>query len=294
MLKLVSTDVMPKSLFITGVKTNFDPIKVGGFGRVFRGKYKGREVALKIVDKGHRDDSLSQDFCREALAWRSLKHRFILPLLGIFEKKSQPYLVSPFMTNGTISDWRKKQEPPVLESEIHRLMLEVAEGLQYIHSEGIIHGDLHGGNVLLDSRFHCQITDFGSTRHFEATVTRSTKALSLNFAAPELFGLCIECGQTDCDGCYEGHEKQHSAKTMETDIYAFGCLYYAIFFDAVPFHEASSFQIMRLVMDGKRPLRLESPPMDTNTWNLVQSCWETIPSKRLKIEQIRKLLTLLD
>ncbi|KAF8337722.1 kinase-like domain-containing protein [Amanita rubescens] len=280
MLKLVSTDVMPKSLFITGVKTNFDPIKVGGFGRVFRGKYKGREVALKIVDKGHRDDSLSQDFCREALAWRSLKHRFILPLLGIFEKKSQPYLVSPFMTNGTISDWRKKQEPPVLESEIHRLMLEVAEGLQYIHSEGIIHGDLHGGNVLLDSRFHCQITDFGSTRHFEATVTRSTKALSLNFAAPELFGLCIE--------------SSIAPKRWKPDIYAFGCLYYAIFFDAVPFHEASSFQIMRLVMDGKRPLRLESPPMDTNTWNLVQSCWETIPSKRLKIEQIRKLLTLLD
>ena len=84
------------------------------------------------------------------------------------------------------------------------------------------------GNVLLDSRFHCQITDFGSTRHFEATVTRSTKALSLNFAAPELFGVCTECGQTDCDGCYESHEKQHSSKTMETDIYAFGCLYYAV------------------------------------------------------------------
>jgi len=65
-------------------------------------------------------DSLSQDFCREALAWRSLKHRFILPLLGIFEKKSQLYLVSPFMTNGTLSDWRKKQDPTV--SEIHRLV----------------------------------------------------------------------------------------------------------------------------------------------------------------------------
>ena len=138
MLKLISTDVMPKSLFITSVKTNFDPIKVGGFGRVFRGKYKGQEVALKIVDKGHRSDvsslpffshertdfrakdSLSQDFCREALAWRSLTHRFILPLLGIFEKKSQLYLVSPFMTNGTLTDWRKNQNPPV--SEIRRLV----------------------------------------------------------------------------------------------------------------------------------------------------------------------------
>jgi hypothetical protein len=65
MLKLVSTDVMPKSVFITGVKTNFDPIKVGGFGRVFKGKYKGREVALKIVDKGHRDVSSLPFFAHE-------------------------------------------------------------------------------------------------------------------------------------------------------------------------------------------------------------------------------------
>ena len=127
-------------------------------------------------------------------------------------------------------------------------MLEVARGVHYIHSKGIVHGDLHGvsalillrfqsihpiayqGNVLLDSDLHCQITDFGSTRHAEATVTRTTTALSLSFAAPELFGVCIECGQSDCDGCYEGYEKHHACKTTETDVYAFGCLYYAVRF----------------------------------------------------------------
>ncbi|KAF8322438.1 kinase-like domain-containing protein [Amanita rubescens] len=280
---------MPKSLFIAGVKTDFDPIGIGGFGRVFKGKYKGKQVALKIVDRGHRDGSVGQDFCREALAWRSLAHRFIIPLLGIFEKKSQLYLVSPLMQNGTLSDWRKKHRPPIFE--LRRLMLEVAEGFQYIHSEGIVHGDLHGANVLLDSKFHCQITDFGSTRHFEATVTRSTTALSLNSAAPELFGMCIECGQFDCDRFHEGREKQHSFKTMETDVYAFGCLYYAIFFDAVPFREATGFQIVPLLMSGKRPDRLESPQMDDNTWNLIRSCWESIPSKRPKMEQIMESLT---
>ena len=65
-------------------------------------------------------DSLRTDFCREALAWRSLAHRFILPLLGVFEENSDLFLVSPFMPNGTLAQWRSKQKPDV--TEIHRLV----------------------------------------------------------------------------------------------------------------------------------------------------------------------------
>ena len=64
--------------------------------------------------------SISQDFCKEALAWRSLSHRFILPLLGIFEDKLR-YLVSPLMTNGTLAQWRKNK-PPSIILEVHRLV----------------------------------------------------------------------------------------------------------------------------------------------------------------------------
>ena len=66
-------------------------------------------------------DSLSKDFCREALAWRSLSHHFILPLLGIFEVESQLFLVSPFMANGTLTEWRKRLNL-IKISEIHRLV----------------------------------------------------------------------------------------------------------------------------------------------------------------------------
>ena len=86
---------------------------------------------------------------------------------------------------------------------------------------------MYQGNVLLDSEFHCQVTDFGLTRHFDATVMQSTKTFAPNFAAPELFGMCSECCQLMCEGCGGGHDA-HKRKTMETDVYAFGCLYYAV------------------------------------------------------------------
>lgn len=129
------TDVLPRSLFITDIIT-LDVIGMGGFGRVFKGKYKMQHVALKVVDKSHKSvsilsfvlshylyiwkRSLRKDFCREALIWRSLQHRFIIPLLGIYEEKSLLYLVSPFMTNGTLTQWRKNH-PPIVP-EIHRLV----------------------------------------------------------------------------------------------------------------------------------------------------------------------------
>ena len=66
-------------------------------------------------------DSIEKDLIREAIPWGSLSHRFILPLLGIYAENSMLFLVSPFMANGTLSQWRKRHNP-VRMDEIHRLV----------------------------------------------------------------------------------------------------------------------------------------------------------------------------
>ncbi|KAF8326438.1 kinase-like domain-containing protein [Amanita rubescens] len=287
--KLISMiDAIPKFLYITNVKTDVHGstvIGVGGFGHVYSGKYKGGQVALKVVTKGHNNDSLKRDFCREAVAWRSLEHRFILPLLGVFKGKSQLFLVSPLM-NGTLTQWREKQKEKVAFAEIDRLVLEVAEGIQYLHAEEIVHGDLHGRNILLDSELHCRITDFGSMRHSGIPVTRSTTALSVNYSAPELFGMCTKCCQPECDGRHGNQTAPYRSKTKETDAYAFGCLYYETFFNKVPFHDHNHLQIMHLVAKGTRPARLLDPKIEDKAWTLIQSCMESNHSKRPTMEQI--------
>ena len=100
-----------------------------------------------------------KDFRREALMWRSLSHNLVLPFLGIYENESASFLVSPYMKNGTLVQWRKKANPsmaeiqervwlpllpPVADIDSPRKMLEVAHGMEYIHSEGVVHGDLRG------------------------------------------------------------------------------------------------------------------------------------------------------
>ena len=68
----------------------------------------------------HWKAPLRRDLCLELLAWRYLEHRFILPLLGVFEEESRLFLVSPLMVNGTLTNWRKNQTPIV--AEIHQVV----------------------------------------------------------------------------------------------------------------------------------------------------------------------------
>jgi len=64
------------------------------------------------------------------------------------------------------------------------------------------------------------------------------------------------------------------------------------FFNTVPFHKSNELQIIRLITNGERPSQLQSPNMEDKTWKLIQSCWESIPSKRPKMKEIVELLTL--
>ncbi|KAF8676698.1 hypothetical protein AX14_004845 [Amanita brunnescens Koide BX004] len=180
------------------------------------------------------------------------------------------------MRNGTLAQWRKKENLPI--SEIEERMLEVAQGIQYIHSEGVVHGDLRGANVLLDDDFHVQIADFGLTRISEATATQSG-TLHYNFAAPELFGSSSETDLPDLDPIN---------RTKMSDVFAFGCLYYEIHYDTMPFARRKEIQIMKLVCAGDRPPRLDEPPLCDRAWHLIQWCWESEASMRPAIENVTK------
>jgi serine/threonine protein kinase len=103
-----------------------------------------------------------QDLAREALVWRQLKHPHVLEFVGIdkssFGDTHFTCLVSPWMSRGTLKDYinSKDYDPDhdilrlvrlctlmdMSSFILHRQLIESAEGLSYLHSQKVVHGDV--------------------------------------------------------------------------------------------------------------------------------------------------------
>ncbi|KAJ7616201.1 kinase-like domain-containing protein [Mycena polygramma] len=215
-------DQLPTALFITGVyDPDEHPTFGGGFGDVYRASYDGKRVAVKRIRTFSAESTNPRrlKFCREALLWQGLRHASILPFLGIDRQTFPPSLcmVSPWMKHGTILSYLHGRERQ--DSEIERFVLEIAQGLAYLHSMNIIHGDLRGNNILVSDECTACLADFGlatTVRDENAdttavTASSSSRSGSMRWFAPELL-------MPEDFGC-EGF-----VRTRATDVYAFGCV----------------------------------------------------------------------
>jgi len=104
----------PKCLVLRGLHINSkDPHDSGRFGDVWKEQINGHTVAVKVIRTYVRSDmnEVAKAFSREAVTWAHLSHPHVLPFYGIFhvnESRSRIGFVSPWMENGTIVEFLRK------------------------------------------------------------------------------------------------------------------------------------------------------------------------------------------
>ncbi|KAF7373420.1 Kinase-like protein [Mycena sanguinolenta] len=266
-----SGDMLPSTLFITGITGKEQhPTFGGAYGDIYRASYDDQIVALKYMRavqfmRGSDLREIRRKFCREAFLWKSLHHPHILPFLGIDQDTFPLSLVavSPWMEHGTIMNYLKKHG----HENVDKFLYEIAQGLQYLHSCGIVHGDLRGSNILIDEDWSACLADFGLSILSDATATSTNQGGSLYWMAPELlapdrFGMKF-------------------TRTPASDVFAFGCVCFELYTGRPPFGDLPEPAALIKVITGKRQERSFShPAMSDLLWQHITTCWDQNPIAR--------------
>jgi len=243
---------------------NDQPVAFGGSCDIYKGKdATGADVCIKKIRIHTIDDigEIRQSFCKEAVVWKHLNHPNIAPFLGVTLEPLQ--LVSEWMPGGELRE-HLGQNPNA--NPVH-LLIGVAEGLEYLHSCHVIHGDLKGPNVLVDESGNARITDFGLTtiarnpHSNRTTLDEDRDRYTTRWCAPEL----LFSGQ---------------AVSEKSDIFSFGMIIIEVFTGKIPFCKFGAPAVIARITAGKIPDRPNHPRFTDDLWELTQRCLEGAPSDR--------------
>ena len=142
----------------------------GGMGRVYEAVCDGQSFAVKVFSANHGNlGFLRKRFWAEAKILSRLDSPRLVKVreLAINESDGAPYFVMDLVLNAkgvpeTLEDARKSRK--ATEAQAMAWYDELREGLEYVHSQGIVHRDVKLENVLLDAEGHAVLSDFGVSR----------------------------------------------------------------------------------------------------------------------------------
>ena len=214
------------ALFGSGTIKDYEiirPLGQGAYSKVYQVRHRGscQEFALKIIEKKKMTvHKLTRRLRNEVSLQASLNHPCIVKLFNTFEDDDLIYLLLELCNGGEL--YRKiKDEGPLDEEETRNLCSHIIEGLEYLHTLGILHRDLKLGNLLLsDDGSLVKIADFGlAVRLKSFDEERNTMCGTPNYISPEIIN--------------------RQPYGLASDMWSFGCILFACLTGSPPFESAS-------------------------------------------------------
>ncbi len=249
-------------------------VGLGSYGVVFRGKWKGVEVAVKRFIKQKLDERRMLEFRAEMAFLSELHHPNIVLFIGACVKKPNLCIVTEFVKQGSLKEILLNNAIKLTWSQKLGLLRSAALGINYLHSlhPVIVHRDLKPSNLLVDENWNVKVADFGFARIKEENVTMT------------------RCGTP----CWTAPEVIRGEKYSEkADVFSFGVIMWEVLTRKQPYAGRNFMGVSLDVLEGRRPqIPGDCPPVFKK---MVKKCWHGIPDRRPAMEAVLAFLeSLLD
>lgn len=141
----------------------FSTLGEGAYGCVYRGIWRGADVAVKEIRPQRNGGKLMLEFVREAaLMARIRSHSNLVTFLGACDDPL--YIVTELMPNGSLRALLDRRDEPMDVALKLRILRDIARGMLHLSLEKVVHRDLAARNVLLGENYVAKVADFGLSR----------------------------------------------------------------------------------------------------------------------------------
>ena len=251
--------------------------KIGGICAIkeyFPANFASRTNATKFVSVAEQNleryNKLMKRFVEEAKLLKSLKHRNVITIHDSFFENNTAYYVMEYCDGIDLRKYTKNFSRKLGYDEGMNLLYQIMNGLEYIHSKGILHRDIAPDNIYVTKNNLVKILDFGSARSEMEQLNRELSVIvKVGYAPIEQYG---------------GRGKQGPY----TDIYALGATFYHLFTSRAPVESTQ-----RVAEDGLEEFSRLRPDLPDRLKYCIEKSMELTTAKRISnIAEMKDILGL--